>query len=288
MAKKIIFIDSGSGGLIFAIDAMEAMSKNYDVSNVEFLHFGDTKNIPYGTKSNEEVKKLTNTLIENAIFLKVDIIVLACNTTHAFIDNATLEKCRTSNIQIISIIEKSVEFIYNNTPIVNNEINIGMLATKSTINNKKYSDHFYKIHQSQSIKLNLFQNAPTNWVESVENAVYGQECKDIVTNGMENFKNLTTGFEKIRSFGLFCTQFPYFANEIKEYCNNLYQHDVKIISQGYILADEIAKVAELIESQKPLQQMKIVSYVTSNCIDKMHNIINKFNKNINLEIKLFP
>lgn len=68
------FFDSGIGGLTVLSDALQA------VSGVDFLYYADTANVPYGTKTKEQVKGY---VLDAADFLAgkgVDALVVACNT----------------------------------------------------------------------------------------------------------------------------------------------------------------------------------------------------------------
>ena len=70
----IAVIDSGVGGISVLRELCALMP------NESFIYFGDSKNAPYGTKSREEVLKITR---ENLAFLKergIKALVVACNT----------------------------------------------------------------------------------------------------------------------------------------------------------------------------------------------------------------
>lgn len=70
----IAVIDSGVGGISVLRELCALMPKE------DFIYFGDSKNAPYGTKSRDEVLKITR---ENLAWLKergIKAIVIACNT----------------------------------------------------------------------------------------------------------------------------------------------------------------------------------------------------------------
>ena len=77
MDKKempIGFLDSGLGGLSVMKEAINIMP------NEDYIYYGDSKNAPYGTKTAEEVKALTFSVVENLLNKVVKGIVVACNT----------------------------------------------------------------------------------------------------------------------------------------------------------------------------------------------------------------
>ena len=71
---KVGLFDSGVGGLSVLKRLMEKYPNN------EYIYFGDTKNLPYGSKSIEELKILAKNNIEFLLKFNVDIIVIACGT----------------------------------------------------------------------------------------------------------------------------------------------------------------------------------------------------------------
>ena len=71
---KVAFFDSGIGGLSVLHHAMKILPEE------EFIFFADEDNVPYGTKSREEVLKLVESAFEFLIAQEVGAIVVACNT----------------------------------------------------------------------------------------------------------------------------------------------------------------------------------------------------------------
>jgi glutamate racemase len=72
--KKIAFFDSGIGGLTVLRDAKKLLhSENY-------IYFADTVNVPYGTKSNDEVFGFISEAVEYLSKMSIKILVVACNT----------------------------------------------------------------------------------------------------------------------------------------------------------------------------------------------------------------
>ena len=71
---RIGVFDSGIGGLT----VLKKLIKKYP--NNEYIYYGDTKNIPFGDKSLDELKFISSNIIEFLISKKVDVIVIACGT----------------------------------------------------------------------------------------------------------------------------------------------------------------------------------------------------------------
>ncbi|MDD5361918.1 MAG: glutamate racemase [Ignavibacteria bacterium] len=72
--KKIAFFDSGIGGLTVLRDAGILLpTENY-------IYFADTVNVPYGTKSNEQVFGFISEAVEYLSKKSIKVLVVACNT----------------------------------------------------------------------------------------------------------------------------------------------------------------------------------------------------------------
>ena len=71
---QIGFFDSGVGGVSVLYEAMKLLPQE------DFLYFADTKNVPYGIKPKEEVKKYIHEAVEFIAGKGVKALVIACNT----------------------------------------------------------------------------------------------------------------------------------------------------------------------------------------------------------------
>ncbi len=84
--KPIVFFDSGIGGLTVLYEAMNLMP------NEDYIYFSDGNNIPYGTKSTEEIRLLVNKAISFLSELDPKVLVLACNTATSVVVNELRNK----------------------------------------------------------------------------------------------------------------------------------------------------------------------------------------------------
>ena len=74
MQRPIGVFDSGVGGISVLRELVALMP------NENFIFYGDSKNAPYGTKTLEEVRKLTLADAEYLRSRNVKALVVACNT----------------------------------------------------------------------------------------------------------------------------------------------------------------------------------------------------------------
>jgi glutamate racemase len=68
------FFDSGVGGITVLHDALQALP------NSDFIYYADTDNVPYGTKSEAQVREYVLAAADFMVGRGVGVIVVACNT----------------------------------------------------------------------------------------------------------------------------------------------------------------------------------------------------------------
>ena len=74
---KIGFFDSGLGGLV-VMNAVRTLLPQYD-----YVFYGDTANLPYGDKTEEEIYELTRDGVEQLFEQDCVLVIIACNTASA-------------------------------------------------------------------------------------------------------------------------------------------------------------------------------------------------------------
>lgn len=95
-------LDSGLGGVSVLKSLIKLMP------NEDMIYVGDTKNIPYGGKTKEEIKNLTLKIVDFLIMNKCKMIVVACNTASVAALDYLKKYC---NIPIVGIIDAGVEVV---------------------------------------------------------------------------------------------------------------------------------------------------------------------------------
>ena len=114
---KIGMFDSGLGGLT----VLKEFIKKYP--NNTYIYYGDTKNLPYGTKSKQELIKLVTKIISFFEKKQIDIIIVACGT----ISSTCLDEIKKmTNIPVYDIISPTIEYLneikQNISPLINSLI----------------------------------------------------------------------------------------------------------------------------------------------------------------------
>lgn len=210
--KPIGVFDSGLGGISVLAQLQKLMP------NEDFIYLGDSKNAPYGTKNEEEIKKHTKDCITRLIDMGVKAVVIACNTA----TSVAAEGLRKEfDIPIIGI-EPAVK----PAALKYKDGKIFVMATPMTLKKEK----FLKLMESYSYLCDIVPVPCPNLVEIIEKGVIsGEEVDDYITKLFKPFES-----EKPSAIVLGCTHYPF----IKDAINKHFNYSVDIIDGGFGTAKE--------------------------------------------------
>ncbi len=286
---NIGFIDSGIGGLLFAIDAYKVIKPIVDQVlrkgiSVNFYHLGDTNNVPYGKKSQEEILDCGIKML--SLMNKSHAcghIIVACNTI-ASLYNATnkiiSDKFAESMTEYrgIDIVSNSAEVLYGESVKAcasRDEISLAIFATKVTLGSLAYQSKIEEMHKNSvnsSKALKIYTCDFPDWVTMVELGVEkNQETSYVINQTLQDEIDSNPGLLTAGAIGLFCTHYAFFEAEI----NNFFKQKsapIKVLNQGKIFAPNIAYMIEENIAQNHLNfnhgyagnaQFSIVSQATS-------------------------
>lgn len=201
---KIGVFDSGIGGLNVLKELISVYPNNH------YIYYGDTKNVPYGNKSKEELMNLSCNIIKFFEQKKVDLIIIACGTVSS---NCYKELLKETKIKIIDIITPTINYINNA-----NFKNIGLIGTTKTIESN--------IFQNNINSKSIFVKDTPLFVPIIENNDILEEEKNIINE-------LSFFYNKIDCLILGCTHYPLLSKVISKYLN------VPLIDMGKCLVNEI-------------------------------------------------
>lgn len=231
---KVGLFDSGIGGLTVLKRLIDKYPDN------DYIYFGDTINMPYGSKNIDELKKLARYNVEFLLKYNVDIIIIACGT----VSSNCLEYLKDNyDISIIDIISPTINYLNNSK-----YNNIGIIATEATINS-----HIFK---NRLIDKNIYEIGTPKLVPIIENNEY-----DNINNVLNDYINKYK--DKIDILVLGCTHYPLLTKYIK----NIYNKD--ILDMGSLIK---------IDNNGNGAINLYFSYIDNNLINNIKNILgNKIN-----------
>ncbi len=196
--RAIGVYDSGIGGTTVFKDLEKLLP------NENYIYFGDTKNLPYGTKTKSELLKISGSIFDYFKERNVKAVIMACNTTSSNVYDEMKEKYAFELYPIIQVAAKCIAPRYSGK--------IGVLATIATINSNKYKIELTKNNPS----LEVVQQACPDWVKVVESGDYtSEESTKILLKSLNPI--IEAGCENVI---LGCTHYPYLTEALKELSNN--------------------------------------------------------------------
>lgn len=225
---KIGIFDSGLGGLT----VFKSLSRQFRNQH-SYIYFGDTAHLPYGDKSKESIIKYSKKIIDFFLNKKVEIIIIACNSASsvALKDLQAIYK----DINIIGMIEPSVQYITNHT----NLKSISIIGTEATIKSNSYIEAF------SDYNYNLYSLACPLFVPLVEE---GWENSDIA---LKVAKKYLSKFNNIKLDGLLlaCTHYPLLKDTLNHSLKELGHNNILFIQSGEAIAKYLESKFSFIEQK---------------------------------------
>ncbi len=243
MDKRIGVFDSGVGGLTVLKSLVEKMPHE------NFYYFGDTKNVPYGPRTPEDIENLTVNAYKKLKELGIKMMVIGCNT-------ATVHGLKSiqkiADIPVIGVIEPGV--------IAAKEKkckNIVILATDATIN----SGLIQSLLKEEMENPNIQGIGAPDMVMAVENGDSDNEKGREAVN-----KYLSQIDIDVDCIMLSCTHFPALEHFILE-SDKLKNKGIEIINP----AEKVSELAfEILRSSNNLKSEGLgeINYFASGDLDK--------------------
>jgi glutamate racemase len=202
---KIAIYDSGMGGVTVLHEALRQLPGE------QFIYYADTKNVPYGTKSREEVKRYIMESVGSITKEPLKALVVACNTATSIGIQQLRELCDFPVIGMEPAVKPAIALAQ---PIGRRVL---VLATPLTLVESKYRDLVSKIDD-----YGIVDSLPMpGLVPICESLDFDKQRIQAYLN--EQFASLNT--KEYGTVVLGCTHFPFFRSELAAW----FTEDTKII-----------------------------------------------------------
>jgi glutamate racemase len=206
--------DSGVGGLSVFSEVLKVLP------NENYMYYGDTAHLPYGSKSKEELINISKDIFDFFRSRNAKAVIMACNTTSA----VAYESLKDNYDFKIYPVVQSVSACIANEGCKK----IGVLATNATVNSHAYKNEI----QKHNAEIEVFEVACPEWVSIVENSTQYE---------LSSIGNIRLYFNKVMENNpdkiiLGCTHYPY----LKEILTRFAPEDMFINPATY-LAEYILK-----------------------------------------------
>ena len=203
--KPIGFMDSGVGGLSVLKEAVRILPHE------DFIYYGDSKNAPYGNKTQKEIKRLTFEAVEYLMSRDIKALVIACNT-------ATSASIKALRLKYRDIPVIGIEPAVKPAALCSQGGQIIVMATPMTIKQPK----FKKLIDTYKDEAEIVPLACEGLMEFVEH----ENFDDNILNGYFQEKLWPLIKDNTESIVLGCTHYPFLTPQIKEFLGN---RDIRLI-----------------------------------------------------------
>jgi len=215
---KLGVFDSGLGGLVIA----RALRRRFP--DLDMVYFGDTLNLPYGSRSREAIYTYTLAGVRFLFEQGCQLIIVACNTASA----AALRRIQQEWLpqhypdrRVLGVVVPTLEHALDS-----GHKRLGLIATNFIVSSNIYADELRKIDPAITIRqvatpllVPLIENDGGTWLPSVLESYLGPMLE-----------------QGVDSILLGCTHYAY----IKEEVRLLAGEAVDVFSQDDIIPDKLA------------------------------------------------
>ena len=189
--EAIGIFDSGIGGVTVVKEILKILP------NENYIYYSDSKNNPYGDKSDDQINELCENIVNLFIEQKCKAIVIACNTASA--KSVQYLRKKHTNIPFIAI-EPAYKMVYDyayNEPTL-------VMATKGTIESEKFNLLYHAYDNHKTILL------PCVGLADIIEEGNEDKIKTYLEIHLESYKG------KIENVVLGCTHYPLIQKKIQE------------------------------------------------------------------------
>lgn len=243
---KIGVFDSGIGGLT-VLSALINILRNY---NVGFVYFADNANIPYGSKTKEEIINLSADIVSWMEELgDIGLIVAACHTSSAVGINHI-----SSNIPIIGMVRPFIDAIINIDNTLSHKV--GLLVTKASAASGAHETAL----RNSGFKGEVFTiPCEDSFVEIVESGrVNTLQTQKILQDSLEQFAG------RINTLVYGCTHYPLLHKVVI----NILGERIRYINPAVYVAKEVAlRMKRLLDYIKDQECPDLSERIMLHCSD---------------------
>lgn len=133
---RIGVFDSGVGGLTVL------RTLTLELPDQDYVYLGDTARLPYGTKSPQTIRNYSVQIMDFLADLKVDAIVIACNTA-----SSQVPETEWKGIPIFNVITPGAQAAVDSS---RSQV-IGVLATRATVASQSYPQAIHSLRPNAKV-----------------------------------------------------------------------------------------------------------------------------------------
>lgn len=256
--RPIGIFDSGVGGLSVVKELIKIMP------NESVVYFGDTGRVPYGTKSDETIKKYARQDEEFLLSKDVKMIIVACGT----VSSVALPPSQEFDLSIMGVVAPAARDAVSATK----NKKIGVIATSATVNSNSFVNQIKSIEKDAQV----YQVACPLFVSLVEQGWIADDDEIAYLTAKKYLEPLKQ--IGVDTLILGCTHFPLLTGVIK-----------RVMGEGVTLINSGASAAkfakELLQKEDMLsdgEKPPVREFFVSDTPDSFESVAHRF---LNADLK---
>ncbi|AFZ48444.1 glutamate racemase [Cyanobacterium stanieri PCC 7202] len=216
--NRIGVFDSGVGGLTVLRQIYRQLPQE------SILYFGDTKRLPYGTKSPQEILQFVREILSWMEKEEVKMVIMACNTSSAL----ALEEVRAEfPFPILGLIHPGAK------AAIKQGKRIGVISTVATASSNAYRNAINELEPDAKV----WQIGCPEFVPLIEqNKIHDPYTKKVAQEYLEPLLR-----NRIDTLVYGCTHYPHLEGVLKEILPSY----VKLVDPAYAVVRSTAKELEI-------------------------------------------
>lgn len=260
--------DSGVGGL--SVLAHLTNQLPYE----RYIYLADTLNVPYGSRSSDEIRDLTIQAVDTLIGMGCKLVVIACNTASAYGLFSLREMY--PDLPLVGLVPALKPAVF-----ASKTKNVAVLATPATLKGILLQEIVENFADPNAVNVHKYSLASlVPWVEA------GMPEEHIAVSELENLL-LTLQKNHIDHLVLGCTHFPFFKPYlVNKLADMAIDYDLKLIDSGLAVAKRVAYLLQLQSLSNPAKTYQAVDFfATSNQLNTQKvalRLLSQFDKNVTL------
>lgn len=246
--------DSGIGGLSVAQELA-----NY-LPDEQFVYFADTAHVPYGPRSDQEIRELTARAIEWLYRKGCKVAVVACNTASAFSLDYLREHYgeKFPIIGLVPALKPAVLQTKTGT--------VAVLATPATFRGKLIKDVMLRFAQPANVKV-----IPVTSLDLVPFVESGAQMSPVCLQVLKDILQPVVD-QNADYLVLGCTHYPF----LKPAIHHIFGHKLTLIDSGVAVARQTARILiknELLFEQSRKGSLRLQCFVSGNNADQLKPVL---------------
>ncbi len=246
--------DSGIGGLSIALEIARHLP------NEKIVYYADTAHVPYGARSDQEIRQLTAQAIEWLYRRGCKIAVVACNTASAF-SLDYLREYYGEQFPIVGLVPALKPAVLQTQSKV-----VAVLATPATFRGQLIKDVMRKFAEPAGVRV-----LPVTSLELVPFIEAGQQMSPACLNLLQQILEPVVE-QGVDYLVLGCTHYPF----LKDAIGQIFVDKLKLIDSGQAVARQTAYILiknRLISDKISHNAVRVECYVSGHNAKELRPIL---------------